>query len=85
MNASTCSEFDKLRSEVDATLHHLIELTTLLRQVFRDGDYKYLVDTIRSWKNAVGQKERAIGATRQHALEHKCQPAGFDFSKQSDQ
>lgn len=77
-----CADFERLRSEVDAKLQHLIELTTLLQQVFRAGDYKVFSRYDREFENSVGQKERAIGALRQHSIEHRCQPAKTEFMKE---
>ena len=82
MTESKCAEFERLRSDVDAKLQHLIELTTLLLQVFRAGDYKVFSRYDKDLENSVGQKERAIGALRQHSIEHRCQPGKTEFMKE---
>lgn len=63
-------------------MQHLIELTTLMRQVFLAGDYRVFSRHDKELENAVGQKERAIGALKQHSLEHRCQPAETEFMKE---
>lgn len=80
-SGSNCPKFQELRAAVDASLQQLIELTTLLRQVFLAGDYKVFNRYDKELENAVGQKERAIGALRQHSLEHRCEPSETDFIK----
>lgn len=80
-SASKCPRFDELRAAVDASLQHLIELTTLLRQVFLSGDYRVFHRYDKELENAIGQKERAIGALRQHSTEHRCEPSETDFVK----
>jgi hypothetical protein len=71
---SNCAEYDRLVSYVENALGNLAQLTTVLLDVFRAGDYA----TVRRMDNelelSVGEKERSIGALRQHMREHKCQP-----------
>jgi hypothetical protein len=78
---SKCPRFDELRAGVDASLQHLIELTALLRQVFLAGDYKVFNRYDKELENAIGRKERSIGALRQHSMEHRCEPSETEFIK----
>ena len=68
-----CSEFDRLQKEVNAVLEKLTELTTAQREAFRAKDGATFSRLDKELEQVVGRKERAIGALRQHAREHRCQ------------
>jgi hypothetical protein len=70
---ANCPEYNRLRTEVENVLGNLAQATMLLLELFRAGDddrYKHLDKELEL---TVGEKERAIGALRQHIREHKCQ------------
>jgi hypothetical protein len=74
VNDANCSEYVRLRSEVENTLGNLAQVTTLLLDLFRAGDsdkYKHLD---RELELTIGAKERAVGALLQHVKEHHCEP-----------
>ena len=67
-------EYDRLRSDVENVLGNMAQVTTLLLELFRAGEsdkYKHLDKELEL---TVGEKERAVGALRQHVKEHKCEP-----------
>ena len=68
-----CAEYDRLTSYVENVMGNLAQVTTLLLDMFRAGDYPACRRLDLDLENTVGEKERAIGALRQHMTEHKCQ------------
>ena len=72
---SKCPEYDQLAEEADQILRDLGQATTLLLAVFREKDHNKFVRLDKELEQLVGAKERALGALRQHAKEHKCQVA----------
>ena len=67
-----CPEYERLRAEVENTLGNLAQVTTLLLDLFRSGDMTGVQKLDKELELTVGQKERCIGALRQHISEHKC-------------
>jgi hypothetical protein len=70
-----CQEQARLRSEVENVLGNLAQVTTLLLELFRSGDSEKYQHLDKELELTVGEKERAVGALRQHIKEHKCQPS----------
>ena len=70
-----CAEYDRLRSEVENVLGNLAQVTTLLLDLFRTWDSEKYLHLDKELELTVGEKERAVGALRQHIKEHKCQPS----------
>ncbi len=67
-----CPELARLQSEVENVLGNLAQVTTLQLEIFRSGrldDWKRLDKQLEL---TVGEKERCIGALRQHIKEHNC-------------
>jgi len=75
MTDTKCAEYAHLEALVDGHLRKLRELTNLQLEVFRSKNYESFTRMDRQLEMGVGEKERAIGALKQHAKEHKCQPA----------
>ena len=65
-----CEECLRLESEVTAALEHLAQITTAQLDAFRAKDTSVVVRLDKELEHAVGRKERAIGAQREHAREH---------------
>ena len=72
---SNCPEHQRLTSEVEQTLKDLTEKTTLLLELFRSKKPNAFAQLDKELELLVGKKERAVGALRQHASDHKCGPA----------
>jgi len=68
-----CSEYARLAAEVSAALQKLCELTAGQLNAFQANDHETLMRLDRDLENAFGEKERTMGAMRQHVNEHKCQ------------
>jgi hypothetical protein len=49
-------------------------VTTLELELFRARNFAHVSRVDKKLEMIVGEKERAIGALRQHVREHKCQP-----------
>jgi hypothetical protein len=72
MTVTLCTEYLLLQGEVQKILETLTELTTAQVHTFRAGDYASFAQLDKQLELTVGEKERAIGALRQHAREHRC-------------
>jgi hypothetical protein len=70
---SGCLEYDRLSSQLDEILKKLADTTTLQLEIFRSRKPGDFMRVDKELELLVGEKERRIGAIRQHADEHKCQ------------
>ena len=66
-----CPEYDRLHAEVENILGNLAQVATLLLELFRSKDVNG-VHLDKELELTVGEKERSIGALRQHIKEHNC-------------
>jgi hypothetical protein len=69
-----CPEYVRLRSEVENVLGNLAQVTMLLLELFRSDNSEKYKHLDKELELTVGEKERAVGALRQHIREHKCRP-----------
>ncbi len=69
-----CHEYEKLSSDLDDVLKKLTETTSLQLEVFRSRKPGEFMRVDKELELLVGEKERRIGALRQHIQEHRCQP-----------
>jgi hypothetical protein len=70
-----CPEYDRLSSQVEEMLQKLVDTVTLQLEIFRSKKPGEFMRVDKELELLVGEKERRIGALRQHAGEHKCQSA----------
>ena len=70
---SRCVEYGRLAVAVNAVLTELTRLTTEHRAAFDLGNDAEFHRLDYELEQTMGQKERSIGALRQHIKEHKCQ------------
>ncbi|WP_109486892.1 hypothetical protein [Occallatibacter savannae] len=68
-----CAEYTRLAATVETILSKLTHLTSRHLDLFKSGDFAATKRLDRELELTIGEKERAIGALRQHMLEHKCQ------------
>jgi hypothetical protein len=68
-----CAEYKQLQKEVETHLTKITELTTSQLRAFQLNDQITFARLDKELENAMGEKERRIGAARQHAKEHGCQ------------
>ena len=69
-----CPEYDRLASEVENALGNLAQVNVLLLELFRQRDARAFKRFDKDLEVMMGEKERAIGALRQHVKDHQCQP-----------
>jgi hypothetical protein len=74
MQTEKCPEYVRLQAEVEAVLDKLTQLTSVQLNAFRASDQAEFMRLDKELELTVGQKERTIGALRQHSKEHRCQP-----------
>ena len=72
LRMDNCPEYDRLHGEVESILANLAQVTTLLLELFRSKDLEGVRRLDKQLELTVGEKERSIGALRQHVKEHKC-------------
>ena len=65
-----CKECIRLESDIDAVLKRLVELTSAQLDAFHAKDRSAVTRLDKELEHAVGRKERAFGAQRQHARQH---------------
>ncbi len=69
-----CNEYSSLAASVDGILQQIASKTALLLELFRSKQSEKFARMDKELELLVGEKERTVGALRQHAKEHKCQP-----------
>lgn len=66
-----CAEYHRSATNVEDILTKLAELTLTHIQMFRDRDYAGTKQVDKEIELTIGEKERAIGALRQHFMQVK--------------
>jgi len=69
-----CPEYMRLERAVREVLLSLANLATMQAEMFHSGNDAEFVRLDKQLELLVGEKERAIGALRQHAKDHQCGP-----------
>ena len=67
-----CPEYDRLHAQVESVLGDLAQASTLLLELFRSRDLAGVHRLDKQLELTVGEKERSLGALRQHVREHNC-------------
>ena len=67
-----CPEYARLEQEVTDILTKLSQLTQEQLRAFRDSNHTRFTQLDKELEIMIGQKERSLGALRQHAKEHGC-------------
>lgn len=70
MRSPSCPECQRLEAEVIVALQSLRELTSAQLDAFKIFDLNQFMRLDMELENAVGDKERKIGALHQHQREH---------------
>jgi hypothetical protein len=68
-----CPEYARLESDVENVLGNLAQVTTLALEMFRAGDFDTVKRLDKELELTIGEKERCLGAFRQHLKDHNCQ------------
>lgn len=69
---ANCPEYDRLHAQVENVLGNLAQVTTTLLDLFRSKDLNGVQRLDKELELTVGEKERTLGALRQHVKEHQC-------------
>src|SRR5579885_1116090 len=67
-----CPRNQELAEALLNALSHIVQLTNRQMEAIRKGDHPLIADQDSQLEQAVGEKERALGAWREHAEEHGC-------------
>ena len=73
MGDPKCEVHNRIAGEAHAVLSKLHEITAKQLSAFESGDRQRFIDFDKELETTVGEKERIIGALRQHDQEHGCQ------------
>lgn len=73
MPPDQCPEHAQLQAAVLETLRKIEAIVTALLRAFHADDTASFKALDKALEEAVGEKERRIGALRQHAADHQCQ------------
>jgi hypothetical protein len=74
--AKNCNRCVELSRVVDEALDKLVRLTTDQLTAFREQDHNRFMELDKQLELTVGQKERSIGALREHRREHATEMIG---------
>jgi hypothetical protein len=72
VSVNRCPQYERLYSSVEEMLKKLAETTTLQLEIFRSNKPGDFIRVDKELELLVGEKERRIGALRQHLEEHQC-------------
>jgi hypothetical protein len=67
-----CAEREALQDEGRRQLQRVLDIANQQIEALRAGDQKELIDLDKTLEISFGDKERALGALRQHLKEHGC-------------
>ena len=67
-----CPEYAQLQAAVLEILEKIAAIATAQLRAFQDDNPTSFGALDKALETAVGEKERRIGAMRQHELDHKC-------------
>ncbi len=67
-----CAERDQLTERAMQVLHEIVEITKEQIAVLRAGDERKMQQLDKELEQAVGRKERTLGALNQHQTDHGC-------------
>jgi hypothetical protein len=70
--STKCNERAKLEGQANSVLEKLVRLTNAQLEVFQARNHAEFMRLDRELELTVGEKERTIGAVRQHIQEHGC-------------
>lgn len=73
MPPEQCPDYAQLQAAVLDALRKIEALVAALLRAFQAGDTAGFKALDKALEEALGEKERRIGALRQHATDHQCQ------------
>jgi hypothetical protein len=69
---ANCEEYERLRAHLENVLGNLAQASTLLLEMFRAKNLEGVRRLDKELELTLGEKERSLGALRQHVKEHNC-------------
>jgi hypothetical protein len=69
---TSCPRRIELAKDVESALEKLVRITRAAVDAFRKRDHSETERLDRELELALGEKERAVGASREHEKEHGC-------------
>ena len=72
MHIESCDTYAELTAEVEAVLKKLVDLVNAQREAFLHEQAAEFMRLDKQLENTLGEKERFIGALREHQKEHGC-------------
>ena len=72
-----CKELNRLIAVLESAVANLAQQTTLLLDLIRARDLHSWGQLDRQLELTLGEKERALGALRQHIRDHQCARGNF--------
>jgi hypothetical protein len=69
---NSCPKNVELTNAVNSILAKIVELTTAQLTAFQNGQHAEMMRLDKQLENAIGEKERSIGALSEHRKEHAC-------------
>jgi hypothetical protein len=67
-----CEEYDRLHAHLEDVLAKLAQSAALLLELFRARNLDGVHQLDKELELTLGEKERSLGALRQHVKEHNC-------------
>jgi hypothetical protein len=67
-----CQTYDELVKTVEKCLSEIADTTTAQLQAFQKSEHAKVMELDKHLELMVGEKERSIGALREHMKEHHC-------------
>jgi len=67
-----CPKAAELSQSLNEILAHIVDLTKAQLDAFQENREGEMMRLDKELENAIGKKERAIGALREHRREHHC-------------
>lgn len=73
MTVKHCAEHEQLQSRVLEILEKITAIAGAQLRAFKENDKAAFAALDKATEEAIGEKERRIGALRQHDIDHRCQ------------
>ncbi len=67
-----CEKYEELAKCVEHNLANITECTSAQLEAFHADNHQKMLQLDKHLEQLVGEKERSIGALREHMKEHRC-------------
>lgn len=72
MTVKHCAEHEQLQSRVVEILEKITAIAGAQLRAFKENDKTAFAALDKAIEEGIGEKERRIGALRQHDIDHRC-------------